>query len=552
MNTFFWLAACVHQDSFEIPPDHTSTYPEIPAELEESGAITCEQPEKRAENPLLLTNLGSTWQSQPASGYTPTEGNWFGGEGVVVADWTGNGKADIFVPTLEQNLLFIQAQDGSFTEEFQLRFPSETAQISVGGSAADYDGDGDLDLLVLNFALPTRLYENIGDGYFVLHENMEFLQHDHYSPGSTWADIDGDTDLDLLILTLGEGPSGPPPWEDENNFTEAGPNQLYQNQNGLSFSQIPLPNHTPEPNSCCASILDIDLNGYPDLYIVNDFGQYVQPNQVFFSTETSPFEPSLESDLTIPMFGMGLAVGELNGDLYPDFLATDWGRNWLLLSDGVGGWYDATQSQGLIAQQEDQHVAWGTELIDVDNDGDLDAWIGFGQLNIPTQQQDSFDNVGLYNPRYQPDALYLQDQNGSFEDVAESWGIDRNTITRGSVWTDLNDDGFLDFLSTAIDGPVQAYLAHCDESAWLRVQLRQKNLNTHAIGAYVEIWTGETRQVRWLLSGTQLSSSTPPEVHFGLGDHDTIDLLRVIWPDRSVSVFQNIQTRQILTIRRSE
>ena len=82
---------------------------------------------------------------------------------------------------------------------------------------------------------------------------------------------------------------------------------------------------------------------------------------------------------------MGLAVGAFNDDTYPDFVVSDWGRN-VALSDGYGEWYDATQQFGFVSQQPEQHVNWGVELSDVDNDGDLDIWVGYGQLDLEAEE----------------------------------------------------------------------------------------------------------------------------------------------------------------------
>ena len=247
---------------------------------------------------------------------------------------------------------------------------------------------------------------------------------------------------------------------------------------GNAYTVEPLPNHTPEPYSCCAAFIDVDLDLVQDLYIVNDFGMYVQPNQVFLGDEAGGFTPDFNSGIDVGMYGMGLAIGDVNNDEYPDFAVSDWGRNWLLLSDGFGQWYDSTMTSNFVAGEDSQQVGWGVELHDFDNDADLDIWVGYGYLNMPEEEQESFDDFGLFNPKLQPDA-FVSSGGGVFTDAASEWGIDRSTITRGGIWADLNDDGFLDFISTAIDGPVEAYLANCDDSNWVGSSCINRLHRTH-------------------------------------------------------------------------
>ena len=541
MLLFSILLACTE-------PKETDDANLVDAQWEQEGEILCENPELRSENPLVLADFGEAWNNQSPAGYSPDEFDWFGGEGVVVADLSGNGLLDIFVPTQDQNLLFVQNELGVFQEESATRLPPEQPQVTVGASAGDMDGDGDLDMIVLNINEEHQLLQN-NDGVFSLVGNSGLMTRPYYSPSASWGDLNGDGTLELFLSTSGAGPNESPPWEGELSFELAGPNGLY-NFEESTLVELPLPELEPEPYSCCTAMLDINLDGYQDVYVVNDFGVYVQPNLLLLGSQDGTLTNHSGSGLDIGMFGMGLSVGAINDDAYPDFVVTDWGRNWMFLSDGSGGWYDGTQSQGLLSEHPDQHIAWGVESVDVDNDGDLDIWMGFGQLDIPPEEQDNFDNVGLYNPRYQPDALYLQDEQGQFADVAPEWGIDRLTITRGSLWVDLNRDGFLDYISTAIDGPVLAYLGQCDESAWLEISLEQEGGNRHAIGASIEVWAGDAYWKEWMMAGGELSSSGPPLIHVGLGDVDMVDRIRVTWPDQSVSEQESMPTRQFIHVRR--
>ena len=193
--------------------------PEVEGILESSGKISCEEPQARNDNPMYLADFGDDWRNQPVEGYSPPNGFWFGGEGISVGDFTQDSRLDIFVPTLERNLLFVQQNDGSFLERSEDLLPFQFPSLTVGASAADYDGDQDLDLFVLNLIEPNQLFENQGNGFFIDRSiEMGIVQNSYYYPGATWGDSDHDGDLDLLVLTTGSGPNGPPPWNDAENF----------------------------------------------------------------------------------------------------------------------------------------------------------------------------------------------------------------------------------------------------------------------------------------------------------------------------------------------
>lgn len=527
---------------------------EVPVSLYSFGIVHCENPALRDETPMFLASFGSDWDTQPDQGHVSPSGHWIGGAGVIVEDFNQDNLLDVYAPSSERNLIFFQQEDGTFSEDsvVALAFDNDTiGVVTTGGSAADFDGDDDLDLFILNLNAPNQLLENMGDGTFVNRSTEMGLVQDSYNYHSVvWGDPDHDGDLDPLVLTASRGSIIPTATNETEHLEPAGPNRLYMNNSGTGFSFHQLENHTPEPHSCCAAFLDINMDYKQDLYIVNDYGMHVQPNQVFHNDGLGTLVSNSGSGLDIGIYGMGLAIGDLNDDEVPDFVVTDWNKTWLLLSDQFGQWYDAGHQYDLISDQSNQMVAWGTELPDVDNDGDLDIWIGYGPIALDDEEEAGFSEIGFNNPRYQPDALFLQ-ENGQFVDVADSWGINRDTITRGGVWTDLNDDGFLDLVASAIDGPVQAFLANCDDSSWIRIQLRQPNtMNTRAVGARIKVTTEQGKQLRWILAGSSLSSSVPLEAHFGLGTADTIQEIQVIWPDQTMSLLTDIDVNQIIRMTR--
>ena len=332
----------------------------------------------------------------------------------------------------------------------------------------------------------------------------------------------------MLVLTTGTGPLGAPPWENADQFEQAGANRMYMNESGTGFSLASLRNHDPEPYSCCAAFIDLNLDFKEDLYIVNDFGMYVEPNQLFYGEEDGELVPHVGSGIDVGMYGMGLAVGAFNGDQYPDFVVSDWKRNWLFLSDGYGEWYDATQQYGFVSQQPDQHVGWGVEFPDVDNDGDLDIWVGYGHLGLDPETQEGLSKrVSLIPDTNQILSLFKK---------MDSWWM---WLTYGESTEIRLPEVVCGLISTMMDFWIWLCLRLMDlfKPIWqtvmillgFRIQLRQPNtMNTRAVGARIKVTTKQGKQLRWILAGSSLSSSAPLEAHFGLGEAGVIREIEII------------------------
>lgn len=503
--------------------------------------VTCADPSLREETKYTLHTPQGDWASQP---YNPASNSLFIGGGVTVADFDGDDLLDIMLTSVTDEMLYYgQTADLSFERRDLPTMPIKT----TGSTAADYDGDGDLDLFVSSFRQGIELLVNDGSGVFSTADLGTLLDvevpTELRAMAVSFADYDLDGDLDFFLPGYGAigGSSGLPPGDR---------NYLFTHQADGTFQELlgdPITNLAMrESHTFGGAWWDVDTDGQLDLLLLNDFGTRIK-SQVVLQAQGS-FDSSFPvRDLGYNGEAMGLSFGDLNGDQIDDLFFAAWDDYGLLMSDAATGtWINEATIRGVIADYDRGHnVAWGSEFVDIDNDTDLDLMIAHGFLPVNAANHE--------NPQIQRDAIWINtpDENGLpfFEDVAEDWGMDQGSRGRGFVTVDINRDGWLDVVKRDLRGPTTLHLANCGEEAWLVFDFQRSDKNTEAIATRVKITHGD--QVWWRTlraGGTNYQSMGPAELHFGLGDIDTVELVEVYWPDGEVSTYENLPTRRYVHV----
>jgi len=522
------------------PPEDTDTgAPAFGARLEAGEPITCLDEAARASlGPYWLADGGADWQAQLVD---YDAGNRPPGRGLIVEDFDGDDWLDILLLNMGADQLYMGRPDQTWVDETAARW-GDAVDYSMAGAAADVDADGDLDVVVANRGQANRLYLNDGTGNFTPHD-AGFLDGAWGSVGAALADMDADGDLDLFF----SGHWSTVNWDYAAELPGE-PSELYENLGAGAFADASarLPRAATEAYTFVAAWTDLNGDGAQDLYLANDHGPVSTPNVALHNHDGTFLDVSADTHLDRSTLAMGLGIGDINDDLTPDFLMSGWGELSLMESAPDGTWYDSALSRNLMPDESvSQHVSWGTELADLDNDGRLDAVINFGQWDSSDANDEDKPD-----PALQPDEVFWQHNDGHFEPVGLTWGVADATRSRGVVLADLNRDGFLDLVKAPLDSPATIHLSRCGAASWLSVSLHQPGTNPDAVGATLIAEHGSRRYVRWVhAGGTSLSSSGPLAAHFGFGDLDVVDLT-VIWPDGDQHTFEDVSLRRrVLVVR---
>lgn len=521
----------------ETDPPHTDPpAPTAGATLDVGEPVPCVDPAARANlGPLSPPFMEGDWGIQP---YDPDNRELFLGGGLLVADLDGDGRLDVLLPGELGSRLYLQTAPRAWTDASRTHLPADMGLDATAATAADPDADGDLDLLITRYRHPLSWWRNLGDGRFedaTAEVGLTDPMPERRTTGATYGDLDLDGDLDLFIAAFGPFYERPRPPGD--------PSLLFLNDGDGHFT----PAHERLPQSIhdgyvfVGAFVDLNRDLWPDLYTVHDFG-HSWPNVLAWNDGGLLQADDGTAGLNVAMQGMGLDVGDLDGDGSFDLVMAGWGGNELLMGSDELLWFNRTRAAGLEPDRSrDQEIGWSTLLADLDHDLDLDVIEGFGKV------------FNQSSPTLQPDELWLREPDGAYTPTGEAWGFDHPGQTRAVLAEDLDRDGWLDLIRRDLIGPATLQLARCGEEAWSILTLHDPTTrNLRGVGAEVHLWVGGTHLMRLVQAGGRgVLAGNPAEVHFGLGAYATIDRLEVRWPGGDLDSFVDVPTRRFLRVTRA-
>jgi enediyne biosynthesis protein E4 len=480
--------------------------------------------------------------------------------GVVAFDYDSDGRIDLYFvngakrPPSDTNRLYRNV-DGTRFEDVTSRAGLAGEGFGIGGAAADYDNDGDQDLLVVGVGR-NYLYRNLGNGTFEdVSVRSGIADKGSWSVSAGWFDFDNDGQLDLFIVNYVEWtPEKDPPCTTGGVRTychprhyKGLPNQLYRNNGDGTFTDVSRASGIADHigKGMGLAFLDFNEDGRLDVFVAND----TVPNFLFRNEGMGRFrEVGLQAGVAFNDDGralstMGADARDINNDGREDIWATANANETfpLFRNLGRGIFRDETYPSG-IGSASMLMTGWSNGIFDFNNDGYKDLFAACGSID---------DNTEHFSSRAakQPNQVFANLGNGKF--VALSSGALRYAaLHRGAAFADFDNDGFVDVALTRI-GERAALLRNTSPHGnhWLSIRLRGRKSNRDGLGAMIRV-RGASGLEQWnrVTTAVGYGSGSDRTAHFGMGKDNRAQRLEIRWPGNRTQILTDIAVDRVLTV----
>ncbi len=490
------------------------------------------------------------------------------GSGCAWGDYDGDGDDDLYLCNLNGpylmspekrsrsmgSRLWRNDRRGRFTDVTETVGLSES-RMDMAAVFADFDNDGDADLIVTNVE-GVRLFRNDAGKFQDATAQLGLGKVDGYCLGAAWGDYDRDGRLDLYICRYVDFPkdkarhreivSGrPAPMTTPGSYKPMA-NYLFHQEADGTFRDVAKASGaaSAEGRSMQAVWCDFDNDGWLDLFVANDQSL----DSLLRNKGDGTFEDvGLATGLFDPRGAMGVAVTDVHSDGDQDLFVTHWVSEdpVLFVNDTAGamwGFDDQTTQLG-FKKPKTALVGWGTAFVDFDNDGDRDSFVVYGSTI-----EDELTLDVLKDPKMLPQRSQIYEQrDGRWHPLGKSAGayFDERHVGRGGAISDFDGDGRPDLVINNHGGSPALLRNVSIAGHWVNVRLVGRHCNRDGANARVTLRSeGAKPQMVELFLGASYLSGHSKVIHFGVGERDRVSQIEVQWPCGKKQTLKNIDVNQ--------
>lgn len=537
---------------------------------------------------------------------------FYNGGGVAIGDINNDGLPDVlFTGNMVKNKLFLNKGDFEFDDISDKAGIGAKERWCTGTTMVDINQDGWLDIYICRSGLPNAtdrtnlLYINNHDLTFTESATAFGLNDSGYSTQASFFDYDRDGDLDMFLINQSDPKYARGYLDYLQTRTQKADsvlaNKLFRNDDGhfKDVSRSACIQSTVFSFSLGISTADINQDGWPDIYVANDFEE---ADYLYINNRDGTFSDQLRRAVDhTSLFSMGIDVADYNNDQFVDLMVLDMlpegnyaqkmhigGDNFTrynyLFQKGMFYQYmkntlqknngDGTFSEiGQLAGVSNTDWSWSPLIADFDNDGRKDIFITNGYKRDNTDMQfmgyamdESIrlqkGGLAVSVPEYishmpginLPNYIFKNEGNDHFSNKIKEWGFDQATFSHGGAYADFDNDGDLDLVTNNTEDFAGVYRNNSQEllkKNFLKIKLDGGQSNMTGIGAKIYAYAGTDKFYVEQNPVRGYQSSVDNVLHLGLGKHSTLDSLRIIWPDQTSQLIKNSagNTTLLLSIR---
>jgi len=540
---------------------------------------------------------------------------YYNGAGVAAADFNNDGLADLyFTGNQTEDKLFLNLGELQFKDITTEAHINNPFPWTTGVTTVDINNDGFLDIYICKVGKHNAikgknlLYLNQGldkNGIPVFKESASLFGLDIVSLATqaTFFDYDKDGDLDLFLMNHSLYPnSNYGKGDTRRQVDEMSGDKLYENKQG-TYVDVSTQSGIFQGKigyGLGVSIGDITNDGYPDIYVGNDF---FENDYLYINQKDKTFLDVISKDKTIlghtSHYSMGNAIADLNNDSQLDIVSLDmlpenlttyktsglefpyqtyqyylkngyapqFMQNTLHYNNGNGTYSETAYLSGIAATE----WSWSPIVADYDNDGFKDLYITNGilgatndmdyinfisneeiQKQLATEKSQRNLELSKQIPQKKvKNYFYKNNQDKTFKNVTSTWVSHGNSYSNGGTSVDLDNDGDLDLVINNINEDSFVLENTSDQNSqnsYLKIKFKGNSTNIFGIGTTVKAYYQNKVIVEENYTTKGYLSSVEPKIHLGLGDAKVIDSLEIIWSTNAHETLRDIKPNQEIVV----